>query len=47
VIRLVGVVIPAHNEQDLLPACLASLRRAARAPHGFSDYLAGLEAASA
>lgn len=33
-IRLVGVVVPAHNEQDLLPACLASLRRAARALHG-------------
>jgi len=30
VIRLVGVVVPAHNEEDLLPACLASLRRAAR-----------------
>ncbi len=29
-IRLVGVVVPAHNEEDLLPACLASLRRAAR-----------------
>ncbi|HEX7164303.1 MAG TPA: glycosyltransferase, partial [Trebonia sp.] len=33
-IRLIGVVVPAHNEQDLLPACLASLRRAARALHG-------------
>ncbi len=30
-IRSVGVIVPAHNEQDLLPACLASLRRAARA----------------
>jgi glycosyltransferase involved in cell wall biosynthesis len=30
VIRLVGVVVPAHNEEDLLPACLASVRRAAR-----------------
>jgi glycosyltransferase involved in cell wall biosynthesis len=30
VIRLVGVVVPAHNEQDLLPSCLASLRRAVR-----------------
>jgi glycosyltransferase involved in cell wall biosynthesis len=30
VIRLIGVVVPAHNEQDLLPSCLASLRRAAR-----------------
>jgi glycosyltransferase involved in cell wall biosynthesis len=34
VIRSVGVVIPAHDEQDLLPACLASLRRAARALRG-------------
>jgi glycosyltransferase involved in cell wall biosynthesis len=34
VIRLVGVVVPAHNEQDLLPSCLASLRRAARALPG-------------
>jgi glycosyltransferase involved in cell wall biosynthesis len=30
VIRAVGVVIPAHDEQDLLPSCLASLRRAER-----------------
>ena len=30
--RVVGVVVPAHDEQDLLPACLASLRRAARHP---------------
>lgn len=29
-IRSVGVVVPAHNEQELLPSCLASLRRAAR-----------------
>jgi glycosyltransferase involved in cell wall biosynthesis len=34
VIRFAGVVVPAHNEQDLLPACLASLRRAARALRG-------------
>ncbi len=33
-IRFVGVVVPAHNEQDLLPGCLASLRRAARALRG-------------
>jgi glycosyltransferase involved in cell wall biosynthesis len=33
-IRAVGVVVPAHNEQDLLPACLQSLRRAARDMHG-------------
>ena len=25
----IGVIVPAHNEQDLLPACLASVRRAA------------------
>jgi glycosyltransferase involved in cell wall biosynthesis len=34
VIRYIGVIVPAHNEQDLLPACLASLRRAARALPG-------------
>jgi glycosyltransferase involved in cell wall biosynthesis len=34
VIRLIGVVVPAHNEQDLLPSCLASLRPAARALPG-------------
>jgi glycosyltransferase involved in cell wall biosynthesis len=39
VIRFVGVVVPAHNEQDLLPACLASLRRAARALHGTQAHL--------
>lgn len=33
-IRAVGVIVPAHDEQDLLPACLASLRRAARALRG-------------
>jgi glycosyltransferase involved in cell wall biosynthesis len=38
-IRFVGVVIPAHNEQDLLPACLASLRRAARALRGTPAHL--------
>ena len=27
-IRAVGVIVPAHDEQDLLPACLAALRRA-------------------
>jgi glycosyltransferase involved in cell wall biosynthesis len=30
VINAVGVVIPAHDEQDLLPSCLAAVRRAAR-----------------
>ena len=33
-IRFVGVVVPAHNEEQLLPACLASLRRAARTLRG-------------
>jgi glycosyltransferase involved in cell wall biosynthesis len=39
VIRSVGVIVPAHNEQDLLPACLASLRRAARALRGTPVHL--------
>jgi glycosyltransferase involved in cell wall biosynthesis len=30
VIRAAGVVIPAHNEQDLLPGCLTAVRQAAR-----------------
>jgi cellulose synthase/poly-beta-1,6-N-acetylglucosamine synthase-like glycosyltransferase len=30
-IRAVGVIVPAHNEQDLLPFCSASLHRAAQA----------------
>jgi len=29
VIRSVGVIVPAHDEQDLLPSCLAGVRRAA------------------
>jgi glycosyltransferase involved in cell wall biosynthesis len=29
VIKAVGVVIPAHNEEDLLPSCLAAARQAA------------------
>ena len=29
-IKAAGVVIPAHNEQGLLPACLAAVRHAAR-----------------
>lgn len=29
-IQAVGVVIPAHNEEDLLPSCLAAVRKAAR-----------------
>ena len=38
-IRSLGVVVPAHNEQDLLPSCLASLRRAARAARGTPVHL--------
>jgi glycosyltransferase involved in cell wall biosynthesis len=38
-IRAVGVVVPAHDEQDLLPACLASLRRAAQALRGARVHL--------
>jgi glycosyltransferase involved in cell wall biosynthesis len=30
VINAAGVVIPAHNEQDLLPACLVAVRHAVR-----------------
>lgn len=33
-IRAVGVIIPAHNEEDVLPDCLASLDRAVRAVRG-------------
>jgi len=39
VIRAVGVIVPAHNEQDLLPGCLAALRRAARALRGTPVHL--------
>lgn len=38
-IRLLGVVVPAHNEQDRLPSCLASLRRADRAVRGTPVHL--------
>ena len=33
------MVVPAHNEEDLLPSCLASLRRAARALRGTPVHL--------
>jgi glycosyltransferase involved in cell wall biosynthesis len=33
VIRAVGVVIPAHDEEDLLPSCLAAVRQATRLLH--------------
>ena len=29
-IKAAGVVIPAHNEQDLLPSCLTAVQQAAR-----------------
>ena len=35
----IGVIVPAHNEQELLPACLASVRRAARALPGTPVHL--------
>jgi glycosyltransferase involved in cell wall biosynthesis len=38
-IRSLGVVVPAHNERDLLPSCLASLRRAMRAMRGTPVHL--------
>lgn len=38
-IRAVGVIVPAHNEQDLLPSCLASLRQAIRALSGIPAHL--------
>lgn len=38
-IRALGVVVPAHNEEDRLPSCLASLRRAARAVRGTPVHL--------
>jgi cellulose synthase/poly-beta-1,6-N-acetylglucosamine synthase-like glycosyltransferase len=39
VIRAIGVVVPAHDEEDLLPACLASLRCAERALPSVPVYL--------
>jgi glycosyltransferase involved in cell wall biosynthesis len=39
VIRSVGVIIPAHNEQDLLPTCLASVRRATQALRGMPVHV--------
>ena len=38
-IRSVGVIVPAHDEQDLLPSCLASVRRAAQALRGMPVHL--------
>jgi glycosyltransferase involved in cell wall biosynthesis len=39
VIRAVGVIVPARDEQELLPSCLASVRRAARAVRGIPVHL--------
>jgi hypothetical protein len=39
VIEAVGIVVPAHDEQDLLPACLASLRRAEAVLRGAPVHL--------
>jgi glycosyltransferase involved in cell wall biosynthesis len=38
VIEAVGIVVPAHNEEALLPACLRALRRAA-SPLSLPVYL--------
>ncbi len=38
-IGAVGVIVPAHNEQDLLPSCLASVRRAAQSLRGIPVHL--------
>ena len=38
-IRAVGVVVPAHDEEDLLPLCLASLREAAQTLRGTEVHL--------
>ncbi len=35
----IGVIVPAHNEQDLLPSCLASVRRAAQALRGMPVHV--------
>jgi glycosyltransferase involved in cell wall biosynthesis len=39
VIEAVGVVIPAHNEQELLPSCLAAVGQAARMLTGIPVHL--------
>lgn len=38
-IQAVGVVIPAHNEEDLMPACLAAVREATRRLHRIAVHL--------
>jgi len=39
VIKAIGVVVPAHNEEDLLLACLTAVRQAARALPGMPVHL--------
>jgi glycosyltransferase involved in cell wall biosynthesis len=39
VIAAVGVVIPAHDEEDLLPSCLAAVRLAAAPLHGLPVHV--------
>jgi glycosyltransferase involved in cell wall biosynthesis len=38
-IQAAGVIVPAHDEQDLLPGCLAAVRRAVRALCGVPVHL--------
>ena len=38
-VTAIGVIVPAHNEQDVLPACLASVRRAAEGLPGTPVHL--------
>jgi glycosyltransferase involved in cell wall biosynthesis len=38
-IKAAGVVIPAHNEEDLLPSCLAAVRQAARMVSGLPVHI--------
>ena len=38
-IKAAGVVIPAHNEEDLLPSCLAAVRQAVRMLTGLPVHI--------
>ena len=38
-IKAIGVVVPAHNEEDLLPSCLTAVRQAARVLAGMPVHL--------
>ncbi len=42
-ITRIGVVVPAHNEEDLLPACIAALETAAAAVEVFVDIVVVLD----